>query len=114
MAMLLAKLHGGTLLTPRSTAFLFDVMARCVTGPRRIRGELPPGTPVAHKTGTLAGVSDDVGVVTLPNGHHLAVALFAVGMRSEAERDRVIAQAARLLYDGFAQAGAAAGWSAAR
>jgi len=98
---LLAKLHKGALLSADSTHYLFDVMARCVTGSRRIRGMLPAGTPVAHKTGTLAGVSDDVGIVTLPNGNHLAVAIFARGMRSDAERDRSIAQLARLLYDRF-------------
>jgi beta-lactamase class A len=76
-------------------------MARCVTGSRRLKGMLPGGTPVAHKTGTLAGVSDDVGIITLPNGHHLAIAVFAKGMRSEWERDRSIAQLARLLYEGF-------------
>lgn len=101
MVALLAKLRQGALLERRSTDFLFDVMARCITGPRRIKGMLPPGTPVAHKTGTLAGVTNDVGIVTLPNGHHLAVAIFAHGMRSEGERSRSIAAAARLLYDGF-------------
>ena len=101
MVQLLVKLHKGALLSARSTEYLFDVMARCVTGRSRIKGQLPPGTPVAHKTGTLAGVSDDVGVVTLPNGHHLALAVFAKGMRTEWERDRNIAQLTRILYDGF-------------
>ncbi len=101
MVRLLAKLHQGNLLRPDSTHYLFDVMERCVTGRSRIKGMLPAGTPVAHKTGTLAGVSDDVGIVTLPNGHRLAVAIFAKGMRSEWERDRNIAQVARVLYDGF-------------
>jgi len=102
MVQLLAKLHKGALLSAESTDYLFDVMARCVTGRSRIKGQLPAGTPVAHKTGTLAGVSDDVGIVTLPNGHHLAVAVFAKGMRTEWERDRNIALATRVLYDGFA------------
>ena len=101
MVQLLAKLHKGRLLEPATTRYLFDIMARCVTGARRIKGMLPAGTPVAHKTGTLAGISDDVGIMTLPNGHHLAVAIFAKGMRSEWERDRSIAQLARLLYDNF-------------
>ena len=101
MVQLLAKLHKGALLSSESTEYLFDVMARCVTGRSRLKGLLPAGTPVAHKTGTLAGVSDDVGIVTLPNGHHLAVAVFAKGMRTEWERDRNIAPLTRVLYDGF-------------
>jgi len=114
MVGLLAKLHQGALLSPQSTRYLFDVMARCVTGARRIKGMLPAGTPVAHKTGTLAGVSDDVGIVSLPNGHRLALAIFAKGMRSDWERDRSIAQLARLLYDRFsAGAPPRMGWGTA-
>ncbi len=101
MVQLLSKLHRGALLTADSTQYLFDVMARCVTGRSRLKGQLPAGTPVAHKTGTLAGVSDDVGIVTLPNGHHLAIAVFARGMRTEWERDANIARLTRVLYDGF-------------
>lgn len=101
MVQLLAKLHKGALLSRESTQYLFDVMERCVTGRSRLKGMLPAGTPVAHKTGTLAGISDDVGIVTLPNGHHMAIAVFAKGMRTEWERDRNIAQLTRILYDGF-------------
>lgn len=101
MIALLAKLHRGVLLSEHSTQYLFDVMARCVTGSHRIKAMLPAGTAVAHKTGTLAGVSDDVGIISLPNGHRLALAIFAKGMRSVAVRDRSIAQVARLLYDRF-------------
>lgn len=115
MVALLAKLRQGALLGERSTGYLFDVMARCITGRSRIKGMLPAGTPVAHKTGTLAGVTNDVGIVTLPNGHQLAVAIFAHGMRSEGQRSRSIAAAARLLYDGFGQMEQAAmAWRTAR
>jgi beta-lactamase class A len=115
MIALLAKLRQGALLGAESTNYLFSVMERCVTGSHRIKGMLPAGTPVAHKTGTLAGVSNDVGIVTLPNGHHLAVAIFAHGKGSDAQRNRSIAAAARLLYDGFStMEQSAMRWSASR
>lgn len=101
MAALLSKLRDGQLLDAQRTAYLFDVMARCRTGPRRIRGMLPAGTPVAHKTGTLDGVTNDVGVVRLPNGHDLAIAVFEQGRGGVAAQDRNIAALARLLYDGL-------------
>lgn len=103
MAALLVKLRNGDLLDPERTGYLFEVMARCRTGPRRIRGLLPPGTPVAHKTGTLDGVTDDVGIVSLPNGHALAVAVFEQGRGGVAARDRSIARLSRTLYDGFGE-----------
>jgi len=104
MAALLAKLRGGELLDGRRTAYLFDLMARCRTGANRIRGLLPPGTRVAHKTGTLDGVANDVGIVTLPNGHELALAVFEQGAAGPAAQDRNIAGLSRLLFDGFGAA----------
>jgi beta-lactamase class A len=101
MVALLAKLRGGELLDAPRTAYLFDVMARCRTGPGRIRGLLPSGTPVAHKTGTMNGITDDVGIVSLPNGHNLAVAIFETGSGGARAHDRKIAQLSRILYDHF-------------
>ena len=101
MAALLVKLRSGELLDARRTDYLFDVMARCRTGPRRIRGLLPAGTPVAHKTGTMNGITGDVGIIGLPNGHHLAVALFETGGGGVRAHDRKIAQLSRMLYEGF-------------
>lgn len=104
MAALLVKLRDGKLLDGVRTSYLFDVMSRCRTGPNRIRGQLPPGTPVAHKTGTLDGVTDDVGIINLPNGHQLALAVFERGPGGVGAHDRSIATLSRLLYDGFSAA----------
>lgn len=101
MAGLLGRLHGGTLLSESSTRFLFDVMGRCKTGGKRIKALLPPGTRWAHKTGTLPGISNDVGVLTLPDGRAIAVAAFVVGIAEPAARDAKLAEIGRLIYDGF-------------
>ena len=58
----------------------------------------PSGTPVEHKTGTLDGLSDDVGFITLPDGRRVAVAIFT---RGGSNRPATIAEAARTIYDGF-------------
>jgi len=73
------------------------------SGPRRLRGHLPGGTPVAHKTGTMAAAVNDVGIVTLPDGAgHLAVAVYVNTLhRTTYRRERTIAQASRALYDYF-------------
>ena len=52
----------------------------------------------------MYGITDDVGVVTLPNGHDLAIAVFEQGRGGPAAQSRNIARLARLLYDGFAGA----------
>ena len=98
MVELLRRLDDGTLVQPWSRQYLLGLMARCVTGKNRMRGMLPAGTRVEHKTGTLANYSSDVGFITLPNGRRLAVAFFA---RSAPNRPQTIAAAARAVYDGF-------------
>ena len=102
MATLIAKLYRGELLSADSRAFLFSVLERTTTGSNRIRGLLPAGTPVAHKTGTLEGISNDVGIVTLPSGRHLALAVFVKSQPDVPARSRRIAEAARAAYDAFA------------
>jgi len=98
MIQLLRKIDRGNVLRPESRSLLLSIMARCETGKNRIRGLLPFGTPVAHKTGTLDGLTDDVGFITLPDGRRIAVAIFARGGNN---RPSAIAQAARTIYDGF-------------
>lgn len=98
MIELLKKIETGNVLKPQSRSFLQMMMARCITGRNRIRALLPPGTRVENKTGTLSGLTDDVGFITLPDGRRVAVAIFA---RYGSNRPRTIAEAARAIYDGF-------------
>ena len=99
MVTLLHKLDTGNLLSADSKAILFELMSRCTTGTRRIRALLPAGTRVEDKTGTLDGVTNDVGFITMPDGHRVAIAVFVRGGR---DRQPGIAQAARAIYDRFA------------
>ena len=101
MVTLLERIDSGRLLRPESRSYLLGLMSRCMTGKNRIRGLLPAGTRVEHKTGTLDGLTSDVGFITMPDGRRVAVAMFA---RSRANRPQLIARAARAIYDGFALA----------
>jgi len=96
---LLRKIETGNVLKPQSRSYLQMMMARCMTGKNRIRALLPAGTRVENKTGTLTGLTDDIGFITLPDGRRIAVAIFA---RGGTDRPRTIAEAARAIYDGFA------------
>lgn len=103
MLALLAAIDRGGALNPESRAVLLDTMTRTSTGRNRIRAGLPEGTLVAHKTGTLAGVTDDVGIVRLPDGRHLAMVVFVTGPEGHGPHSALIAQVARVLYDGYSQ-----------
>ena len=103
MVRLLAALDCGEVLSPQSRALLIGAMSRCLTGKTRIPSLLPAGTMVAHKTGTLWAQTSDVGLIRLPDGRKVALAVFVTGQESHATQARVIAEVARAVYDSYAR-----------
>jgi beta-lactamase class A len=106
LAHLLAQLQKGEVLQPPQLTLLLGFMTRAMTGgERRLRADLPPGTPVADKTGTgEPGTStNDVGLITLPEERgHLAIAVLLSGSKSSVEaQEKLIAQLARAAYDSY-------------
>ncbi len=103
MGDLLAKIWNGEGLSTESRDLLIDIMERCETGAGRIRGRLPEGTVVAHKTGTIGRTTNDVGIVTLPAdaGHVVVVGFVKESDLPVPDRERAIAEAARAAHDYF-------------
>jgi beta-lactamase class A len=103
---LLQRLYSGEALSAASTARLIAILEATSTGPDRIKGLLPAGTVVAHKTGTTGSAgklnagTNDIGVITLPNGAgKLALAVFVKGStRDLVARERVIAKIANAAF----------------
>ncbi|APL95335.1 beta-lactamase [Sphingobium sp. TA15] len=99
---LLAAIRLGRVLRPQTTALMLSIMERCKTGKARLRAMLPPGTRIAHKTGTLNGLGNDAGIVTLPDGRMFVISVFVMKDHMGHElRDRIMAEAARAAYDYF-------------
>jgi len=99
---LLLAIDSGKAMSAESRDFLLDVMSRTRTGAGRLKGLLPRGTPVAHKTGTTGGVANDVGYITLPDGRRFAIVVFTNSSETPVpDRDRAIAEIARSLFDYF-------------
>jgi len=93
-------------LNPKHTALLNGWMLETTSGPNRIKGLLPPNTPVAHKTGSsgeewgFIPATNDVGLITLPNGRRLALAVFVTNAHADQDTcDHVIATIAQAIYD---------------
>ncbi|MBL7850509.1 MAG: class A beta-lactamase [Cyclobacteriaceae bacterium] len=103
MSDLLLKLYGQPILKPETKALLLDIMARCETGLTRLKGALPPNTVVMHKTGTIGMTANDVGIITLPgDAGHLVISIFTKSSEKPLpERERAIAEVARVLHDYF-------------
>jgi beta-lactamase class A len=102
MADLLLKIYDKKLHKPESAELLLDIMRRCQTGDARIKGMLPPDTELAHKTGSIGGTVNDVGILTLPdNAGHVAIALFVKQGTKPEVSEKAIAQISRAVYDYF-------------
>jgi beta-lactamase class A len=103
MTSLLEKVQRREILDPGSCDLIIQIMLKCETGEARIKGELPPGTVIAHKTGTIAGTVNDCGIITLPDGQgHLVLSIFTKDFVEEtADVEAIIAKIAKLAFDYF-------------
>jgi beta-lactamase class A len=103
MNTLLGKIFKKEIPDPDLASLAIQIMLKCETGEKRIKGELPPGTVVAHKTGTLAGTVDDCGIIYLPDGQgHVVLTVLTKDFTAEtSDVEEIIAKIARLVYDYF-------------
>jgi beta-lactamase class A len=103
MVALLEKIWRGQAVGRSAGDALLELLKRCRTGENRLRGLLPPATVVAHKTGTIGGVVNDVGIVYLPSdAGHMAIAVMSKRTRASLEDvERTIAHIARYAHDYF-------------
>jgi beta-lactamase class A len=104
----LDKLAGDELISPASTSLLLRLMTATATGLDRLKAGLPHGASLAHKTGAsstdlgFTAAVGDIGIVTLAGGHRVAVAAFLAGSTAtQAQRDAVFADSARLVAAAF-------------
>jgi beta-lactamase class A len=102
---LLERLVSNPPISPAANVFLLETMTGALTGPRRLRAGLPPDTVLAHKTGSsgthggITAATNDIGLISLPDGRKLAIAVFVTDSRAdERTREGVIARIARAAY----------------
>lgn len=108
IAQLLQVFYYRNKLSKTSNDFLWEALTSTTTGPNRLKGLLPPGTEVGHKTGSsgdrngLTAATNDVGIITLPNGKHYILAVFvSMTKEKEAAQEKLIAQISKACYDYF-------------
>lgn len=107
MVQLLDIFYSRKKLSAASTDFLMDLMIQSSNSAKRIKGALPPEAVVAHKTGTsdtnkdgLTAAANDIGIVTLPDGKHFAIAIFVSNSKESAENnDKIIALISATVYN---------------
>jgi beta-lactamase class A len=102
---LLRRISDNSPLTSDHTDLLLGWMTPTVRT-KRLEGDLPAGTRVAHKSGTsdvnngLAHATNDIGLIPLPDGRRIAIAVFVTDSTADqATREQVIARIARAVCD---------------
>ena len=109
MGQLLSMFYHNEILSRTSKEYLWQTMVKTGTGPRRIKRLLPTGTIVAHKTGSsgtndygITAATNDVGIVTLPNGKHFAIVVFISNSTTGEEKcEDIIAEIAKVVWDTY-------------
>ncbi|MCX6563358.1 MAG: class A beta-lactamase-related serine hydrolase [Candidatus Aminicenantes bacterium] len=99
----LEKITKKEILNPDYCDLVLAIMRKCETGEKRIKGELPPRTIVAHKTGTIAGTVNDCGILFLPDGAgRVVLTVLSKDFTADtADVEAIIAKIARFVYDYF-------------
>jgi len=95
------------LLSQKSYDFIWRVMRETETGVNRLKGQLPKGTIVAHKTGSsgtdkdgLTAAVNDIGIVFLPNGKYFFINVFVTNSKENEEtNEKIIADIAKATFD---------------
>lgn len=106
---ILNAFYGEELLSKQSTGFLWKIMTETGTGKKRIKGQLPEGTVVGHKTGSsgtnekgITAAVNNIGIVSLPNGKHFAISVFVSNSTEKLEtNEKIIADISKLAWDYF-------------
>lgn len=109
--LLLEKLYKKPILKKNTKALMIKILEETSTGLKRLRGELPKATIVAHKTGTSftdekgkTAATNDIGVITLPNGQHVIVSVFVSdSYENEVTNDKIIADIAKASFDYYSK-----------
>ena len=98
------------LLSQKSYDFIWRAMRETSTGGKRLKGQLPEGTVVAHKTGTsgvnkISGITaavNDIGIIFLPNGQHFFISVFVTNSKeNDAANEKIVADIAKASWDYF-------------
>jgi beta-lactamase class A/beta-lactamase class A VEB len=97
------------LLSDSSYKFIWKTMKETSTGLKRIKGLLPEGTIVAHKTGSsgtnkdgLTAATNDIGIVFLPDGSYFIISVFVTDSKENDEtNEQIIAEISKAAYDYF-------------
>jgi beta-lactamase class A len=96
---LMERLWRGEVISRAASDEMLAVMSR-LKGRSFIPAGLPEGTRVAHKTGAITAVRNDVGLVYRAGRAPVVMVFLSGELKSDKGGEKAIADAARIIYDG--------------
>ncbi len=98
------------ILSQKSYKFIWKVMTETSTGTKRLKGQLPEKTIVAHKTGTsgtngknVIAATNDIGIIKLPNGEPIFISiLVSDSIENQETNEKIISDIAKITWDYYA------------
>lgn len=110
-AKLLKDFFENKIVSKQATQFLYKTMIETSVGLKRIKGQLPASTEVAHRTGSsstnaqgVTGAINDIGIVQLPTGKHVVIVVFVRNTTEKfAKGEQIIAAISKATYNAFAK-----------
>lgn len=101
------------LFSKSSYDFFWETNKETTTGANRIKGQLPKGTVVAHKTGWsgtnketgITAAVNNIGIVFLPNGGYFIISVFVSESKETFDtNEKIISDIAKAAYDFYTTA----------
>lgn len=105
MTQLLGMIAEGEAASRVNCDAILEIMSRCQTGGYRLPKYLPSGAvKIAHKTGSLPGIRNDCGLVTLKeSGESYVISGFTKDADDVYGAEEAIARASKNIYDYFTE-----------
>jgi len=94
----LEAIADGTTFSKASSDRMIDIL-KAQEFNEKIPAGLPPGTPVAHKTGDITGIHHDAAIVFPPGEKPYVLVVLTAGFQDEKEADRAIAEISRAVWE---------------
>jgi beta-lactamase class A len=99
---LLAMVSKGNLVSMTSRDRMFEIMRRTVKDTLLPSG-LGQGATIAHKTGDIAGMVADAGIIDLPINKRYLAAVMVQRPNNDVSAERLISSISRVVYQQFSQ-----------
>lgn len=100
IALFYEKLYKGQVVSPSASSKIIDLLAKSRLN-SRIPNQLPPGLKIAHKTGELASVRHDAGIVYLADGRAYLIVMMASNVQYEDDAEELEAEISKEVYNYF-------------